>query len=111
MQRGTGRLANGVVSDSLRRLSLPKTQSGWIGLRDEQWWRAMFDFLRLFLHFFAAPFQTQAQLEVVVTLLRHQLNVLRRQAGGQRNRNLLGDATMPSQPMRPSTTLSTCNAI
>ncbi len=40
----------------------------------------MLDFLRLFLHVLAAPFRTQAQLEAEVTLLRHQLNVLRRQA-------------------------------
>lgn len=39
---------------------------------------AMLDFLRLFLHVLAAPFWTQAQLEDEVTLLRHQLNVLRR---------------------------------
>ena len=40
----------------------------------------MLDFLRLFLHFLVAPLRTQAQLEAEVTLLRHQLNVLRRQA-------------------------------
>src|SRR5260370_462418 len=40
----------------------------------------MLDFLRLFLHVLAAPFRTQAQLEAEVTLLRHQLNGLRRQA-------------------------------
>jgi putative transposase len=40
----------------------------------------MLDFLRLFLHVLAAPLRTQAQLEAQVTLLRHQLNVLRRQA-------------------------------
>ena len=40
----------------------------------------MLGFLRLFLHVLAAPFRTQAQLEAEVTLLRHQLNVLRRQA-------------------------------
>jgi hypothetical protein len=40
----------------------------------------MLDFLRLFLHVLAAPLRTQAQLEAEVTLLRHQLNVLRRQA-------------------------------
>jgi transposase InsO family protein len=40
----------------------------------------MLDFLRLFLHVLAAPFRAQAQLEAEVTLLRHQLNVLRRQA-------------------------------
>ncbi len=40
----------------------------------------MLDFLRLFLHVLAAPFRTQAQLEAEVTLLRHQMNVPRRQA-------------------------------
>jgi len=40
----------------------------------------MLDLLRLFLHVLAAPLRTQAQLEAEVTLLRHQLNVLRRQA-------------------------------
>jgi hypothetical protein len=40
----------------------------------------MLDFPRLFLHVLAAPFRTQAQLEAEITMLRHQLNVLRRQA-------------------------------
>jgi hypothetical protein len=40
----------------------------------------MLDFLRLFVRVLAAPFRTQAQLEAEITLLRHQLNVLRRQA-------------------------------
>ena len=40
----------------------------------------MLDFLRLFVHVLAAPFRTQAQLEAEITMLRHQLNVLRRQA-------------------------------
>jgi hypothetical protein len=40
----------------------------------------MLDFLRLFKHVLAAPFRTQAQLEAEITMLRHQLNVLRRQA-------------------------------
>src|SRR5262249_53243757 len=39
----------------------------------------MLDFLRLFVHVLAAPFRTQAQLEAEITVLRHQLNVLRRQ--------------------------------
>jgi len=38
----------------------------------------MLDFLRLFVHVLAAPFRTQAQLEAEITLLRHQLSVLRR---------------------------------
>ena len=40
----------------------------------------MLDFLKLLGHVLAAPFRTQAQLEAEITLLRHQLNVLRRQA-------------------------------
>jgi transposase InsO family protein len=40
----------------------------------------MLDFLRLFVHVLAAPFRTQAQLEAEITMLRHQLNVLLRQA-------------------------------
>jgi transposase InsO family protein len=34
----------------------------------------------MFVHVLAAPFRTQAQLEAEITVLRHQLNVLRRQA-------------------------------
>ncbi len=52
-----------------------KSHPSWIGWRDE-----LLDFLRLFLHVLVAPVRTQAQLEAEVTLLRHQLNVLRRQA-------------------------------
>src|SRR5262245_52462930 len=44
----------------------------------------MLDFLRLFLHVLAAPFRTQAQLEAEITVLRHQLNVLQRQAPSKR---------------------------
>ena len=40
----------------------------------------MLDFLRLFVHVLAAPFRRQAQLEAEITMLRHQLNVLYRQA-------------------------------
>jgi hypothetical protein len=40
----------------------------------------MLDFLRLFVHVLAAPFRTQVQLEAEITMLRHQLNVLLRQA-------------------------------
>ena len=40
----------------------------------------MLELLRLFVHVLVAPFRTQAQLEAEITLLRHQLNVLRRQA-------------------------------
>ena len=39
----------------------------------------MLDFLRLLLHARATPFRTRAELEAEITLLRHQLNVLRRQ--------------------------------
>jgi transposase InsO family protein len=40
----------------------------------------MLDFLKLLVHVLAAPLRTQAQLEAEITLLRHQLNVLQRQA-------------------------------
>src|SRR5437660_9713896 len=40
----------------------------------------MLDFLRLFVHVLAAPLRTQARLEAQIAMLRHQLNVLRRQA-------------------------------
>jgi transposase InsO family protein len=40
----------------------------------------MLDFVRLFIHVLAAPSRTQAKLEAEITMLRHQLNVLRRQA-------------------------------
>jgi transposase InsO family protein len=43
----------------------------------------MLDFLRLFLHVLAAPFRTQARLEAEITMLRHQLNVLQRQASSR----------------------------
>jgi hypothetical protein len=38
----------------------------------------MLDFLGLFVHVLVAPFKTQARLEAEITLLRHELNVLRR---------------------------------
>jgi hypothetical protein len=37
-------------------------------------------FLNVFLHVLISPFKTQARLEAEIVLLRHQLNVLRRQA-------------------------------
>src|SRR6478609_8834008 len=43
----------------------------------------MLDFVRLFLHLLVAPFRTQAQLEAEITMLRHQLNVLQRQASSR----------------------------
>jgi hypothetical protein len=43
----------------------------------------MLDFIRLFVHMLAAPFRTQAQLEAEITLLRQQLNVLRRQVASR----------------------------
>jgi transposase InsO family protein len=43
----------------------------------------MLDFLKLFVHVLAAPFRTQAQLEAEITMLRHQLNVLQRQASSR----------------------------
>jgi hypothetical protein len=39
----------------------------------------MLEFLSLLIHALAAPFSTQAQLGAEITMLRHQLNVLRRQ--------------------------------
>src|SRR5215813_7292669 len=61
-------------------LSLLKTSSALDRLT--RWARVgpMLDFLRLFVHVLAAPFRTQAKLEAEITMLRHQLNVLRRQA-------------------------------
>src|SRR6266446_10946458 len=38
----------------------------------------MMDFLKLFLHILVSPFKTQARLEAEITMLRHQLTVLRR---------------------------------
>src|SRR5216683_5484599 len=40
----------------------------------------MIDFLKLFVHILISPFKTQARLEAEISVLRHQLNVLRRQA-------------------------------
>jgi hypothetical protein len=40
----------------------------------------MLDFLRLLVHVLAMPFRTRTQLEAEITMLRHQLNALRRQA-------------------------------
>ena len=40
----------------------------------------MLGFLSLLIHALAAPFRTRAQLEAEIILLRHQLNVLQRQA-------------------------------
>lgn len=40
----------------------------------------MLDFVRLLVHVLAMPFRTQVQLEAEITMLRHQLNVLRRRA-------------------------------
>jgi hypothetical protein len=43
----------------------------------------MLDFLRLLAHALVAPFRSQAQLEAEITMLRHQLNVLRRQVSAR----------------------------
>ena len=43
----------------------------------------MLDFLRLLVHALASPFRSQAQLEAEITMLRHQLNVLRRQVSAK----------------------------
>jgi transposase InsO family protein len=40
----------------------------------------MIAFLSLLLHILVSPFKTQARLEAEISVLRHQLNVLRRQA-------------------------------
>jgi transposase InsO family protein len=40
----------------------------------------MIAFLSLFLHIAVSPFKTQARLEAAISVLRHQLNVLRRRA-------------------------------
>src|SRR5260370_34369371 len=40
----------------------------------------MIAFVSLFLHILVSPFKTQARLEAEFSVLRHQLNVLRRQA-------------------------------
>src|SRR6266853_6981226 len=40
----------------------------------------MIAFLSLFLHILVSPFKTKARLEAEIWVLRHQLNVLRRQA-------------------------------
>jgi hypothetical protein len=40
----------------------------------------MIALLSLFLHILVSPFKTQARLEAEISVLRHQLNVLRRQA-------------------------------
>jgi hypothetical protein len=40
----------------------------------------MIALLSLFLHTLVSPFKTQARLEAEILVLRHQLNVLRRQA-------------------------------
>jgi hypothetical protein len=57
-----------------------KRHPRWISRPDGLGWDAMLDFLRLFVHVLAMPFRTQARLEAEITMLRHQLNVLRRQA-------------------------------
>jgi hypothetical protein len=43
----------------------------------------MLDFLRLLLHALSALLRTQARLEAEITVLMHQLNVLRRQASAR----------------------------
>src|SRR5882757_8427632 len=44
----------------------------------------MLEFLSLLLHALAAPLRTQARLEGEIAILRHQLNVLRRQTSKPR---------------------------
>ncbi len=43
----------------------------------------MISFLRLFVHVVISPFKAQARLEAEILLLRHQLNVLRRQVSAK----------------------------
>jgi hypothetical protein len=43
----------------------------------------MKSFLRLLLHVLALPFRSRASLEAEILFLRHQLNVLRRQASAK----------------------------
>jgi transposase InsO family protein len=43
----------------------------------------MIAFLSLFLHIVISPFKTQARLEAEISVLRHQLNVLRRQVSSR----------------------------
>jgi transposase InsO family protein len=43
----------------------------------------MIAFLRLLLHILVSPFKTQARLEAEISVLRHQLNVLRRQVSSK----------------------------
>jgi hypothetical protein len=40
----------------------------------------MIAFVSLFLHILVSPLKTQARLKAEISVLRHQLNVLRRQA-------------------------------
>jgi hypothetical protein len=46
----------------------------------------MIGFLILFLHILVSPFKTRAQLEAEISVLRHQLGVLRQQAGRRHSR-------------------------
>ena len=43
----------------------------------------MISFLSLFVHVVISPFKAQARLEAEILLLRHQLNVLRRQVSAK----------------------------
>jgi hypothetical protein len=43
----------------------------------------MIAFLILFLHVLVSPFKTQARLQAEILVLRHQLNVLRRQVSAK----------------------------
>ena len=43
----------------------------------------MLDFLKLFVHVLLSPFKSQARLKAEIVVLRHQLNVLRRQASAK----------------------------
>src|SRR6201987_1748792 len=43
----------------------------------------MIEFLSLLAHILVSPFKTRARLEAEIIVLRHQLNVLRRQASSK----------------------------
>lgn len=47
---------------------------------DELGWTEMISFLGLLLHVLVLPFRSRASLEAEIVFLRHQLNVLKRQA-------------------------------
>jgi hypothetical protein len=57
----------------------------------------MIAFLSLLLHILISPFKTKARLEAEISVLRHQLNVLRRQVSSKPR---LTVADRVSRPLR-----------